>query len=70
MHLLILVREESLENFAVGNNWMPAHPGHPALQSLHTHLNELLLKSPWNRPQKQMTQHFFVCLFVFTLHAA
>lgn len=58
-HLLILVCEKSLENFTVGDNWMPAHPGHPALQSLHAHLNELLLKSSWNRPEKQMTQHFF-----------
>lgn len=64
-HLLILVGEKSLENLTVGNNWMPAHPGHPALQSLHTHLNELLLKSPWNTPQTRMTDLFIF----FTLHA-
>lgn len=45
-HLLILVGEESLEYFAAGNNWVPAHPGHPALQPLHTHLYKLFLKSP------------------------
>lgn len=63
IHLLVLVREKSLENFTVGNNWMPAHPGHPALQSLHTHLNELLFKSSWNRPQKQMTLYPFFFFF-------
>lgn len=47
---------------------MPAHPGHPALQSLHTHLNELLFKSSWNRPQKQMicTLFFYPLCFIIS----
>lgn len=50
-YLLILVGEEELENLTVGNNWMPAHPGHPALQPLHAHFDKLFLKTPWNRDE-------------------
>ena len=52
---------------------MSTHPGHPALQSLHAHLNELLLKSPWNRPQKQVTKHlqifFYALCFIISRQA-
>lgn len=48
-HLLILVGEEELEYVTAGNNRVPAHPGHPPLQPLHTHLNKLFFKTPWNR---------------------
>lgn len=64
-HLLILVGEKSLKYFTARNNWMPAHPNHPALQPLHAHLNKLLLKSPWNKTEKQTnSQHR---LFIFAL---
>lgn len=61
--LFILVREKRLEHFTVGNDWMPAHPGHPGLQALHTHLYELFLKSSWNRRQK--TDDLKLLLFLF-----
>lgn len=66
--LLILVREKRLEYFTVGNDWMPAHPGHPGLQSLHTHLYELFLKSSWNRMQKtdNLALFFYPLRFVIS----
>lgn len=66
-HLLILVGEKSLENLTVGNNWVPAHPGHPALQSLHAHLNKLLLKASWDTPDTD--GRFIIIFFFFTLCA-
>lgn len=44
-NLLIFVGEEELEDLAVGDDRMPAHSGHPGLEPLHPHLNELLLKT-------------------------
>lgn len=62
-HLLILVGEESLEYFTAGNNRMPAHPGHPALQPLHTHLNKLFFKSPWDRQERWTSCQQRLCFF-------
>lgn len=43
-NLLVPISEERLENLAAGNDRMPAHSGHPALQPLHAHLYKFLLK--------------------------
>lgn len=64
-NLLIFVGEESLKYFTAGNNRMPAHPGHPALQPLHSHFNKLFLKTPWKREQA-ICQHYLSC-FVLQL---
>jgi len=45
--LLVLVGEEELEDLAVGDHGVPAHPGHPALQPFHPHLDKLLLEAAW-----------------------
>ena len=45
--LLVLVGEEELEDVAAGDHGVPAHTGHPALQALHAHLDELLLEPAW-----------------------
>lgn len=63
-HLLILVGEESLEYFTAANNWMPAHPGHPALQPLHAHLNKLFFESPWKRQDREIRRQHRVSFSV------
>lgn len=66
-NLLIPVGEESLENFTAGDDGMPAHPGHPALQPLHAHLDKLFLKSSWNgREKKKKLSALFI--FICILH--
>lgn len=68
-NLLIPVGEESLENFTAGDDGMPAHPGHPALQPLHAHLDKLFLKSSWNGREKKVVSAVYLYLhpaFVMT----
>lgn len=65
-HPLILVGEEKLEYFTIGNNWVPAHSSHPALQPLHAHLNKFFLKTPWNRGEDtKKIFHLKPCLSSF-----
>lgn len=44
---------------------MPAHPSHPALQPLHTHLNKFFLKTPWERGK--VTKKLFTLRMSLTL---
>lgn len=68
-NLLIPVGEESLENFTAGDNGMPAHPGHPALQPLHAHLDKLFLKSSWNGREKKKKEEVVSAVYLY-LHSA
>lgn len=53
LYLLVLVGQEELEDVTVGDHRVPTHPGHPALQPLHPHLDKLLLKTPWQRGREK-----------------
>lgn len=68
-NLLVPVGEERLEDLAAGNDGMPAHPGHPALQPLHAHLYELLLKSAYRGTRAGFPDcKFLLCAFLYQVH--